>query len=91
MCFRGTPSWPPIWVAAKKENTSTLTGEVGTLKYVYASNRIRDKCFLVIDHNHQSYIGTLMFDHPSFCVQIVTILRSHIGRSIKEIGNLEIV
>lgn len=89
MCYRGVCNWPPTWVS--KEKTHALTGEVGTLRYVFASNQVQDKCFLVIDFENQSYIGTLMFDHPSFCVRIVHVLRSHTGRSIKEIGDLEIV
>jgi hypothetical protein len=80
-----------MWVPANRENTLRLSGEVGILVQVFASKQIHDKCFLVIDHNGQRYVGTLMFDDPSFCVQIVHVLRSRTGHSIQEIGDVEVI
>jgi hypothetical protein len=31
-----------------------------------------------------------MFDDVSFCCQIATVLQEHLGKAIKEIGDLEV-
>ena len=36
------------------------------------------------------YVGAMGFDSEHFCFQIATVLQSHIGLSIKEIGNIDL-
>jgi hypothetical protein len=48
------------------------------------------KFYLVIDFEKEAYTGCLFFRDPSFCNQIARILRNHIGRPIKEIGDLDL-
>jgi len=45
---------------------------------------------LVIDHEQEQYVGCLIFSDRSFCSQICNILRNQIGRSIQDIGDLDI-
>jgi len=36
------------------------------------------------------YVGTLLFADSVFCAQVCALLQQHLGRSIKEIGDLEV-
>jgi hypothetical protein len=49
-----------------------------------------NKCFLVIDYQAESYVGSLILEDPAFCKQILHFLHDQIGRPIKEIGNLDL-
>jgi hypothetical protein len=91
MSYRGVPNWPPVWtLAARNGSVMTLMGEVGVLKYVHSNSLMSNKCFLVIDFQHEAYIGSLIFKDHSFCGQISHLLRDHVGRSIKDIGDLDL-
>jgi hypothetical protein len=90
MWHRDRSNWPPVWTAATYCATQTATGEVGILRHVYCRSPVATKCFLVIEHDGKHLIGTLAFDDAKLCRQIVIFLRNHVGRSIKEIGDLEI-
>jgi hypothetical protein len=90
MRYRGIPNWPPIWTQARKTVSRTIRGEVGVLEYVHHVDGDSAKIYLVIKHENQSFVGTLLFSHHGFCHQIARLLRAHIGRSIKEIGDLDV-
>jgi hypothetical protein len=90
MSFRGLCNWPPVWVPSNGKDPMSLRGEVGILSYVHASNGISRKCYLVMEHEGSRYVGCLIFDDPSFCYQVSMLLRTHVGRPIKEIGNLDV-
>ena len=61
------------------------------LKYVdYDDDRVANKCFLVIDYQSTLYTGCLICQDPSFCKQLAHVLRTHIGRSIKDFGDLDL-
>jgi hypothetical protein len=57
--------------------------------YVHAGGA-SNTCHLVIEHENQNYNGSLVFDNGSFCRQIVELLKQYRGRSIKEIGDLQV-
>ncbi len=86
----GVANWPPIWTQARKEGNKRVTGEVGVLRYVHTNNKISHKCYLVIEHNREHYVGCLIFDDVAFCSQISKLLRDQVGRSVKEIGDLDL-
>jgi hypothetical protein len=84
-------NWPPLWTQGTKGGgTTILRGEVGVLRYIHLAAQQSKKCYLVIEHNGQHYVGALLFDDSAFCSQICTLLQQHLGRSIKEIGDLEV-
>src|SRR5262245_34511042 len=90
---RGIRSWPPIWTPRGPSNSSAgkgLRGEVGVLKRVLRHRAMPNACFLIIEHEGESWIGTLMIDDREFCAQIAEILQSHVGHSIKEIGGIDL-
>jgi len=45
---------------------------------------------LVMDFELATYIGCLLFDDATFCLQIQHLLRDHCGCSIESIGGLDI-
>jgi hypothetical protein len=83
-------SWPPEWLPANPgKGSQSLTGEIGTLKYVLY--RASDNhCFLVILHEGHAYAGVLRFDDMSFCQELGKLLEANIKLTIKEIGNLDL-
>jgi hypothetical protein len=82
--------WPPLWTGAQEKGRDTVTGEIGTLQYVYANNATWTKYYLVTHSGGEFYVGSLCFSHQSLSKKVFSLLRNNIGRTIKEIGNLEI-
>jgi hypothetical protein len=85
--YRSVKNWPPVWAGAIEGTVKTVKGEVGVLKEVYYES---NKCFLIIDYQSQSYTGCINSPNKSFCTQLTHLLRQHIGRSIEEIGDLQV-
>jgi hypothetical protein len=84
------PNWPPLWMQSRiSGGVKAVIGEVGVLIYVHAAADSR-KCYLVIEDKNENYTGTLVFDNARLCRQVADLLQQHLGRSIKEIGDLEV-
>lgn len=92
MCYRGIPSWPPVWTfAGGREKKHPRRGEIGILREVTISIiQPNDRCFLHIEHQGSMYIGCLLIDDQAFCVQIVTLLQGYLNRPIVNIGSLDV-
>ena len=93
MSYRGVPNWPPVWIQSRGFAVKPMRGEVGILVYVYRNeNTSSTKCYLTIEHEHQIYVGTLLFDYSArgFGVQICKLLNANTRRTLKEIGDLEV-
>jgi hypothetical protein len=90
MKHRGVRNWPPVWTKANKDNKA-VQGEVGILRSVHFSDYDESHSFLlIIEHESAYYVGTLIFDDMTFRRQMIDLLQRHIGRSIKEIGALDL-
>jgi len=88
--YRRLPSWPPTWSPAKpRTDLKPLRGEIGRLSYTFAGAK-PDRFFLVIEHEGHPYVGCLFIEDRIFCAQIIPILEKQVGRTIKEIGDLEL-
>jgi hypothetical protein len=86
----GARNWPPHWTTLEQEKSAWPIGEIGTLKRIWVDERM-DKClFLFIEHNGLAYTGMMYFDDRTFCRDIYIILRSKIGWSLKDIGELDL-
>jgi hypothetical protein len=48
------------------------------------------KLYIFIDYQGRRYMGLMAFDHPKFCYAIYSLLKSTIGLSIKDIGDLDV-
>ena len=90
MRFEGKPNWPPIWTGTKGRKVTSVTEEIGKLIFVYADPGLPGRCFLVIDHAYDTYVGSLIFDDHNFCKLIMNFLDQHLQKTIREIGDLEL-
>jgi hypothetical protein len=71
IAYRGLPSWPPTWSPANpaRARGEILKGEIGRLKHVLP-NISSDRCFLLIEHEGEGYIGCLFFEDAIFCTRL---------------------
>ena len=90
MSHRGVPNWPPQWTNTRKDMDDRPRGEIGDLKQVLMNDLFDNKCFLVIEYEGQKYMGCLTFDDPGFCRRIHSVLNLMIGRSLKDVGDLDL-
>ena len=95
MSYRGTRNWPPTWSKTSGGSLAgpleTQRGEIGILKQVSLSKiEPYNKCYLLIEFRRMMYVGTLLFDDATFCRQLCEFLQNHIGKSIEEIGDLDL-
>jgi hypothetical protein len=85
----GIVSWPPEWKAVS-DCRQNVQGEVGTLEEVSMHDLIANKIFLAIEYRSERYIAVLAFDDEMFAKQLYPLLADNIGRSIREIGDLDL-
>ena len=91
MNFAGYANWPPIWVSGAGSKTYKKNlGEIGTLIGVILNNAAPDKLFLRMEIKTGRYVGCLAFNDHVFCRHLYIFLQDHIGKSIKEIGDLDL-
>ena len=83
-------TWPPKWMPLLPDRDDKPVGEVGILEDVFMSELIENKVFLFMQHLTFRYMGVMLFDDQMFSRAIFTVLKSHIGRSIEEIGNFDL-
>jgi hypothetical protein len=93
LSYRGIARWPPVWINIRDFEdfeAKKLTGEIGVLTHALLHDDVPTKCFLAMEFERVQYMGSLIFEDPAFCRQIHALLQPHIGRSIKEIGSLDL-
>ena len=91
MTYKGLRSWPPAWLWTAGYGTTYPMGEVGILKAVLRSHtETHDRCFLVMEHCGAEYVGALLLNDPSFCREIFEVLLRNIGKTIPEIGDIDL-
>ncbi len=82
--------WPPNWIRTEGEGNAKLIGEIGILRSVVRSRfEPLTTCYLMMEFQGSSYMGTLLFREGSLCRQVFELLQQHSGESIQQIGNLE--
>jgi hypothetical protein len=82
-------TWPPVWVCAEQFKRS-MQGEIGVLKEVKRRDLRGRHFFVHVEHDQFNFMGCLMFDDPAICEQVFNLLKSCLGRAIKEIGDMEV-
>jgi hypothetical protein len=61
------------------------------LKKVLSSNiRPLERCFLIIEFQGAEYMGALILSDPGFCQEVYRVLLENVGRSIVDIGSIDI-
>jgi hypothetical protein len=82
-------TWPPLWSATHPDRDDKPIGEVGVLEDVVMS-LMDNKVFIFMQHEGFRYMGFLTFDDSPFCHEIYRLLKSNLGKSIKEIGDIDL-
>jgi hypothetical protein len=90
MSYRGVKNWPPIWIPVDRQNVRVISGEVGILRHAQHDARYPARCKLIVEHEQEAFAGTLQFDDIAFCWLITNVLKNHVRRLIKDIGNLDL-
>jgi len=73
-----------------------LRGEYGVLTEVAAAcnedgrSERPSEVFLFMEHEGVGYVSSLLFDDVAFCGAVGRILRASCGRTMKEIGSLDL-
>jgi hypothetical protein len=88
----GICTWPPLWTTIHRDRNDRPRGEIGVLTQVVMNDlpEMNTKVFMFIEYSGFRYMGLLIFDDAQFCHAIYTLLQSNIGRSISEIGDLDV-
>ena len=82
--------WPPQWSNVYQAKEHWPHGEIGTLEDVWM-HKLLDRCvFLHMKDDVFLYIGALYLDDRDAAMMIYHFLKSVVGRSIAEIGYLDI-
>jgi hypothetical protein len=92
MSYRGLCNWPPIWTWRGGEGVDRQPrGEVGVLRDVFLSQvEPRSRIYLIIEHEKEEYMGSLLFTDATFCAQICELLDKYRGSRVAELGNLDL-
>jgi hypothetical protein len=84
--WKGFPMWPPEWMISDQGR-----GEEGVLEEVCLRHDLKPRLISVVA-NHLGDIrkGIILLEDPSHLDVVFGALKRHIGRSLTEIGDLEI-
>ena len=85
----GFANWPPQWRPVGL-NVARVKGEVGILEHARMNDLITNKIFLVIEQDRQRHVAVMAFDDGAFANLVYKLLRLNCGRSVKEIGDLDL-
>jgi hypothetical protein len=86
----GYHAWPPQWTTTHGEHVDGPVGEVGVLERVLVNKVVDNLIFLLVQYRGLQYAGALHIDDQQFADIISTLLKLHIGHSIKDIGDLDL-
>jgi hypothetical protein len=91
ICFAGQPSWPPVWTpTTKRDGGKAARGEIGILVKAYTTSDAAKTCYLIIEHKFETYVGALMLEDAAFCQRLCSIIQQNAGRTIAEIGSIDL-
>ena len=84
------PSWPPVWVCIGGDKNLHPKGEVGILTQVETTAWSSTNHFSLDGIQGGIYLGCLLLSDAAFCEQAFKLLQENIGRSIEDIGRLDL-
>jgi hypothetical protein len=83
--------WPPAWWWRTGGENKHPRGEVGTLREVRPySIQPADRFYLIMENEGAEYLGVLLVEDYTFCQQVFELLLEHCGRTIREIGDIDV-
>lgn len=86
----GVHYWPPVWMHTQTRPFKRLEGEVGVFTGTKINDDLPSAIFLLMEFEQQRYMGFLTCGDPGFCDLLDRLLQDHIGRPVKEIGDLDV-
>ena len=86
MNHRTIKTWPPTWVWIGGSRDKEPKGEVGMLRDIRRYEATTNRCFLVIEHEKELYVGCIHM----LCDEIYELLTREIGQSLARIDALDI-
>lgn len=89
MFYKDRRNWPPVWIWSGTVSDEQPRGEVGSLHDIQIL-RVDHRIVLLMAYRGDHYIGCLRFDDAEAYQRIGAILKRQIGRSIKQIGDLDL-
>jgi hypothetical protein len=87
----GKHYWPPPWLKLSGAGADTLTDDSAVVSSITLS-RIDPPttCYLLVESGRTSYMGMLGCDDPAFCRQLYAIVKQHVGKTVKEIAEVDL-
>lgn len=82
--------WPPVWVSMRRGHRKTLNGEVGVLVGTTLNGNLPNRLFIRIESDAEFFLGALVVSNEALCFQLHKLLQQYVGRTIEEIGDLDI-
>jgi hypothetical protein len=73
----------------RQETPEKPQGEIGTLQHVLKPHLFDNKIYIFIVEKGVQYMGLVPLDDPTFCSRLFRFLELQIGRSIKEVADLD--
>jgi hypothetical protein len=83
-------SWPPVWINTRTLPVKKRSGEIGTLMRTAFFPETPKRVFMIMEFENKHYMGCLVFSEAGFCQQLSEILQTNAGRSLKDIGDLDL-
>ena len=91
LTYQSSRSWPPAWLYCGGFDSTHPRGEVGILKNVFVSSvQPSTRCYLIMEHAGGQYMGDLSIRDAAFCMQIYQMLLRHCGKTVQEIGDIDL-
>lgn len=81
-------AWPPIWVPGGWVSIDAF-GDDGVLESV-SIRRSEERLSLRMRYEGQEHTAGLSWDPPPSLTDVEQLLRAHLGRTIKDIGELDV-
>ena len=85
----GYANWPPQWMSLSWTGAK-INGEVGVLEEATMNDLITNKIFIRARDQGACYMAVLAFDDVAFAQQLCRLLLQSTGRSIRQIGDLDL-
>lgn len=91
LLIRGIISWwPPTWVSTREGPQKKLRGELGILVSTILNQQLAQHLFIRMEYEQEPFLGALHVRDEALCYQFHILMQQHLGKSIKEIGDLEV-
>lgn len=81
--------WPPTWVS-ERDPEKKLRGEVGFLINTELRSHLPTFIFLRIRRDGELFLGAMHVSDLALCRQLHALIQQHKGKTIRQIGDLEV-